>query len=246
MAELMEMNPQTPFTLEIVLPVYNEEKILRQTVLTIIQYLNDHPLPVYWWIRIVDNGSTDGTQKIGQELSQTLSRSVQYLRLEQKGRGRALKTAWGDSDADILCYMDIDLSTELEYLSTLIQPILDGDASLSIGNRLSKESTIQRSLRREFISRSYNLMLKIFLRAKCDDAQCGFKAIDGTLGRELMIQVKDNEWFFDTELLILAQRQGLKIAQIPIKWVEDSDSRVSIISTAIKDLQGIVRLFKLR
>jgi hypothetical protein len=140
--------------------------------------------------------------------------------------------------------MDVDLSTELESLRPLLEPIFEGEADLSIGSRLAPGAVIERSLQREVISRIYNMIARRFLGYKVRDSQCGFKAIRSDLARDLVPRIEDDGWFFDTELLVLAWRAGLRINEIPVRWVEDDDSRVRIITTALDDLRGIWRLFR--
>lgn len=167
---------------------------------------------------------------------------VSYVRLEQKGRGRALKSVWQTSDAEVLAYMDVDLSTDLAALLPLVAPLISGHSDLAIGTRLSRHSRVVRGPKREFISRSYNLILRTTLAARFSDAQCGFKAIRADVAAQLMPLIEDTGWFFDTELLVLAQRAGLRVHEVPVDWVDDPDSRVDIVATALDDLRGVARL----
>ena len=192
-------------------------------------------------ITIADNASTDGTWPIAQQLAAQLSR-VRAIRLERKGRGHALKSAWSTSSAPILAYMDVDLSTDLRALLPLVAPLISGHSDLAIGTRLARSSRVVRGPKREFISRSYNLILKGTLAASFSDAQCGFKAIRASVAADLLPLVEDDNWFFDTELLVLAQRAGLRIHEVPVDWIDDLDSRVDVLATAREDLAGIARL----
>jgi putative flippase GtrA len=169
---------------------------------------------------------------------------VRICRLECKGRGRALRAAWEDSDAPVLAYMDVDLSTDLAALLPLVAPIISGHSDVAIGTRLSRGSRVVRGPKREVISRCYNVILHSALAARFSDAQCGFKAIRGDVARVLLPHVTDTGWFFDTELLVLAERAGLRIHEVPVDWVDDPDSRVDIVSTAVADLRGVARLLK--
>lgn len=199
------------------------------------------PLPAV--VTIVDNGSTDSTSTIASELATELE-GVRTFRLEEKGRGGAVRTAWTRSEAEIVAYMDVDLSTSLDALVPLVAPLISGESDISIGTRLGSGARVVRSHRREVISRGYNFLLKVMLRSHFSDAQCGFKAACSLVVRQLLPQVLDNEWFFDTELLVRAQQRGLRINEVPVDWVENADSSVDILSTARDDLKGILRLMK--
>lgn len=225
---------------DVVVPVYNEEIDLGPSVRRLHAYLELN-LPVTYRITIADNASTDGTWAIATELAETLPH-VAAVHLDQKGRGRALHQVWSASDADVLAYMDVDLSTDLAALLPLVAPLLSGHSDLAIGSRLSRQSRVTRGAKREFISRSYNLLLRTTLATRFSDAQCGFKAIRADRAKELLPLVEDTGWFFDTELLVLAERSGLRIHEVPVDWVDDPDSRVDIVSTAMADIRGIVRL----
>jgi len=226
-------------TLDVVIPVYNEERDLGRCVWRLLAHLKGFPFSAR--ITIADNASTDGTLAVANGLAADFD-NVRVVHLEQKGRGRALRAAWLASDAAVLAYMDVDLSTDLNGLLPLVAPLVSGHSDLAIGTRLSPASRVVRGPKREFISRSYNLILKSTLRAHFSDAQCGFKAIRADIARVLLPVVQDGEWFFDTELLVLAERSGLRIHEVPVDWVDDPDSRVDIVDTARKDLAGIWRL----
>jgi glycosyltransferase involved in cell wall biosynthesis len=225
---------------EIVVPVYNEAAGLDRSIRRLHRFLTDG-FPFRWRITIADNASIDATPEIARRLAATLP-SVQHLRLEQKGRGRALRMAWSRSPARVVAYMDVDLSTDLRGLMPLVAPLLSGHSDLAIGSRLAHGSRVVRGPKRELISRSYNRILRTVLRAKFTDAQCGFKAARRDVLDSLMDDVQDNGWFFDTEMLVLAQRRGLRIHEVPVDWVDDPDSRVNIVQTAMTDLKGVARL----
>jgi glycosyltransferase involved in cell wall biosynthesis len=205
--------------------------------------LRDHldPFPFSFRITIADNASVDGTWAIAQDLEQQLDH-VRAVHLDQKGRGRALRTVWASSDATVVAYMDVDLSTDLAALLPLVAPLLSGHSEIAIGSRLTRGSRVVRGTRRELISRSYNALLHVTLHARFSDAQCGFKAIRSDCARELLPLVQDSGWFFDTELLVLAERAGLRIHEVPVDWVEDPDSRVDVVATALEDLRGVRRV----
>jgi glycosyltransferase involved in cell wall biosynthesis len=190
---------------------------------------------------IADNASTDDTLAVARRLSYELP-GVEVVHLAEKGRGRALRAVWSDGEASVRAYMDVDLSTDLGALLPLVAPLLSGHSDLAIGSRLARGARVTRSRRRELISRSYNRLLRVVLRARFSDAQCGFKAVRSDALTVLLPLVQDQEWFFDTELLVLAQRHGLRIYEVPVDWVEDPDSRVDIVATALADLRGVARL----
>jgi glycosyltransferase involved in cell wall biosynthesis len=220
-------------TIDVVIPVYNEQAVLERSVSSLHSFLSTE-MPFGWRIVIADNASTDATLSEARTLTRQLP-SVEVVHLDTKGRGRALRAAWLMSDADVLCYMDVDLSTDLRALLPLVAPLLSGHSELAIGSRLAPGAHIIRSAKREAISRSYNRLLRIVLHAGFSDAQCGFKAIRADVAQWLVPMVEDEGWFFDTELLVLAQRRGLRIHEIPVDWIEDRDSRVDLVRTAMAD-----------
>ncbi|UJW31738.1 bifunctional glycosyltransferase family 2/GtrA family protein [Saccharothrix sp. AJ9571] len=226
--------------LDVVVPVYNEETDLGPSVRELHRHLSLR-FPYRFRITIADNASTDRTWSIAGELAAELA-EVTAVRLEQKGRGRALHAVWLASDAQVLAYMDVDLSTDLAALSPLVASLISGHSDVAIGSRLARGARVVRGAKREIISRCYNLLLRGTLSVRFSDAQCGFKAIRADVARELLPHVADTGWFFDTELLVLAQRAGARIHEVPVDWVDDPDSRVDIISTALADLRGIARL----
>lgn len=225
--------------LDVVIPVHNEERELAPSVATVREHLLS--MPFTFRITIADNASTDATNLIARQLAHTYD-EVRVIRLEEKGRGRALKHVWSHSDAEILVYMDVDLSTDLNALYPLVAPLLSGHSDLAIGSRLARNARTLRGPKREFISRGYNYLLRGTLRARFSDAQCGFKAIRRDVAQSLLPLIEDDEWFFDTELLIVAERSGLRIHEVPVDWIDDPDSRVEIVATALADLRGMVRL----
>jgi glycosyltransferase involved in cell wall biosynthesis len=231
-------------TVEIVVPVYNEERDLERSVRRLRTYL-DARFPFHATITIADNASTDGTRAIGARLAATIP-GVRYMRLSDKGRGGALAAAWLDSHADVVAYMDVDLSTDLDALLPLVAPLISGHSDVAIGSRLASGARVKRGLKRELISRAYNALLRVSLGARFKDAQCGFKAIRADMARRLVPKVENQAWFFDTELLVLAQREGLRIHEVPVDWRDDADSRVEIIPAVLEDLRGVWRLMRSR
>jgi putative flippase GtrA len=234
--------PTVGTAVELVIPVYNEQLDLTASVTRLDRYLQDH-LPYDYQITIADNASTDGTGEMADRLAAQLP-NVRAIHLDQKGRGRALRAAWSASTATVVGYMDVDLSTDLRAILPLIAPLISNHSDLAIGSRLSRGSRVIRGPKREFISRSYNLLLRGSLSASFSDAQCGFKAVRREVAEQLLPLVQDNNWFFDTELLVIAERVGLRIHEVPVDWTDDPDSRVDIVSTAAEDLRGIIRLGK--
>jgi glycosyltransferase involved in cell wall biosynthesis len=225
---------------DIVVPVYNEQAGLERSIRRLHRFLRES-FPFSWRIVIADNASADATPAIARRLAADLP-GVQALRLDRKGRGRALRAAWTESEARVVAYMDVDLSTDLRALLPLVAPLLSGHSELAIGSRLARGARVVRGPKRELISRAYNRILHAVLRARFSDAQCGFKAVRRDLVPSLVRDVRDDGWFFDTELLVLAQRRGLRIHEVPVDWVDDPDSRVDIVSTAVTDLRGVARL----
>jgi putative flippase GtrA len=225
---------------EIVVPVKDEENDLAASIRRLHDFLAGG-FPFTSHITIADNGSSDHTWEIAVGLAAELPH-VAAVRLEQAGRGRALRSIWAASSADVLAYMDVDLSTDLNALLPLVAPLLSGHSDVAIGTRLARGSRVIRGPRREMISRGYNLLLQATLGAGFSDAQCGFKAIRREKAQELLPRTQDGGWFFDTELLVLAERAGLRIHEVPVDWTDDPDSRVNVRATALADLRGILRL----
>src|SRR5436309_1242376 len=245
MAQVLAVVASSPVLtplVDIAIPVYNEERDLERSVRRLRRYL-DHQFPFEARITVVDNASTDATWAIAQRLALELD-GVRAMRLEEKGRGRAVRQAWLGSDAAVVAYMDVDLSTDLDGLLPLVAPVLSGHSDVAIGSRLAPGATVVRGPKRELISRAYNLLLKVALGTAFSDAQCGFKAVRADVARALVPLVEDDGWFFDTELLVLAERNGLRIHEVPVDWVDDPDSRVDVVATARADLRGVIRMLR--
>ena len=227
-------------TVDVVVPVYNEEAALAESVARLHAYLSSG-FPFTWRVTIVDNASTDTTASIGAELAERYD-GVRFLHLDGKGRGLALRTAWTGNDATVVAYTDVDLSTGLDALLPLVAPLVSGHSDVAIGSRLAAGANVARGPRREAISRSYNLILRVLFANCFHDAQCGFKAVRTDVARTLVPAIEDDTWFFDTELLLLAEHNGLRIHEVPVDWVDDPDSRVDVARTARDDLRGAARL----
>jgi glycosyltransferase involved in cell wall biosynthesis len=231
---------RVPVDVEIVVPVYNEAPQLAERVTALRTFL-DESFPFRALVTVVDNASTDDTWEVATVLAGTMP-GVAALHLPRKGRGYALRSAWSTSTAPVVAYMDVDLSTSLSALLPLVAPLLSGHRDVTIGSRLARGAHVIRGPKRELISRSYNLLLKVTLRGRFSDAQCGFKALRRDAAEKLLPLVEDNEWFFDTELLVTAERLGLRIGEVPVDWVDDPDSRVNIVTTATDDMRGVWRM----
>ncbi len=234
---MSDANPRV----DVVIPVYNEEHVLANSIVALRAHLAEN-LPYSWRVVIADNASVDGTRRVGEAIAAD-HHDVTYLYLDQKGRGRALKRAWSQSDADVVAYMDVDLSTNLDSFRPLVEHIIDGSHDIAIGSRLKRGARVTRQWKREFISRGYNLLIKaMFPRRTFSDAQCGFKAISRSAADALLPLVENNEWFFDSELLLRAEQAGYLIAEVPVEWIEDLDSRVKVVATAMEDVKGLLRV----
>jgi len=232
----------SPNSLDIVIPVLNEEKALENSVETLRSFCKENVAAYDWVITVADNGSTDQTLQIAKSLSKKYV-NVQYVRLEERGRGRALKKAWSQSESKILAYMDVDLSTGLSSLLDCLDAVSNSKTQIAVGSRLvSGSKVIGRSLKREFISRSYSLLFRTMFMVSFRDAQCGFKVVSKKVVEEVVPLVKNDNWFFDTELLILAEKNGYSVLEIPVRWVDDPLSKVNIIKTAFEDIKGLIRL----
>src|ERR687889_1957565 len=232
--------PHRQVSVEVVVPVYNEQEALPKSIPALCAYLETY-FPYRWSVVIADNASTDATLAVAERLAARDSH-VRVLHLEEKGRGRALKAAWLASEADIVAYMDVDLSTNLWSFLPLVAPLATGQSDVAIGSRLLRGAMVTRQWKRELISRCYNVLIKALFGNGFSDAQCGFKAVKRSVAQELLPQIEDGEWFFDTELLLLAEERGYRISEVPVDWIEDLDSRVDIASTAMEDVEGLLRV----
>ena len=229
-------------TIDVVIPVLNEERALPGCVEQLGEFLRSSMKQHASRIVIADNGSTDGTLAVCEELAKRFPKQVSYVHLDQRGRGLALRKAWLESDADVVSYMDVDLSTGLEAFPTMINGIVDDGVHVAFGSRLARGAKITRSIKRDFVSRTYNGIIRAMMRTSFQDAQCGFKALSRGAAQALVPRVVNNHWFFDTELLVIAEKRGFKLLEVPVEWNEDPDTRVKIVQTALEDLRGLARL----
>jgi glycosyltransferase involved in cell wall biosynthesis len=227
--------------LDVVIPVYNEEAKIEACLAALVPFL-DARYPGAYRVVVADNGSTDRTAEVAEGLSARWPQ-LHCLRIPEKGRGRALRAAWLASEARVVAYMDVDLSTDLAALPPMVAPLLDGRAHVATGTRLHPASRIERSLLRDVFSRGYNLMIRLlFPRRRFSDAQCGFKALTRQAVQQLVPLVRDNAWFFDTELLLRAEQFDYRVHEVPVVWIEGRDSRVRIARTAWEDVKGLLRV----
>ncbi len=229
-------------TIDVVVPVYNEEQALPRTIPKLHGFLSEPAFPYSWRIVIADNASVDRTPEVGQRLADEYGDQVEYVRIEAMGRGRALKRTWLESPMEVVSYMDVDLSTDLDAFPALIGAIAEEGYDVAIGSRLAPESRVTRSLKRRVLTRGYNLLIKGMFLTRFGDAQCGFKAVSRQAVQRVVPLIEDNNWFFDTELLILAEKLGYRVKDVPVSWVEDPDTRVKIGGTITEDLRGLLRL----
>ncbi|WP_330348002.1 glycosyltransferase [Streptomyces sp. NBC_00582] len=243
-------------SVEIVVPVRNEAHVLADSIGGLHAHLEDS-FPFPFRITIADNASTDATWIVATDLTLRLPHAhAQRLEHKGRGRGRALKHVWSRSTADVVAHMDVDLSTGPEAFLPRVAPLLSGHSDLAIGSRPHRQAAVVRGARREFVSRSYNLLLEVGLGAlphsrlrssggtPISDARCGFKAVRTDVFRALAPHIEHTAWFFDTELLVLAQRNGLRVHEVPVDWTDDPDSRVDLVRTAVDDLKGMARMLR--
>jgi len=229
-------------TVDVIVPVYNEEQALPRTIPKLRGFLLQPGFPYSWRIVIADNASVDSTPEVGRRLADEYGEQVEYVRIEAKGRGRALKRTWLESPMDIVSYMDVDLSTDVEAFPALIGAIAEEGYDVAIGSRLAPGSQVKRSLKRRVLTRGYNLLIRGMFLTRFSDAQCGFKAVSRQAAQRVVPLIENNNWFFDTELLILAEKLGYRVRDVPVAWVEDPDTRVKVGGTIAEDLRGLLRL----
>ena len=229
-------------TVDVVVPVYNEERALPESIPVLRDFLASDAFPYDWKIIIGDNASIDGTPDVSRKLEAENPGKVEYVRIERKGRGYALKQIWGASQADVSSYMDVDLSTGIEAFPRLIKAVAERNYGVAIGSRLAPGAEVTRSVKRRVLTHGYNTMIKGMFWTRFSDAQCGFKAITREVAQRVLPMIEDNNWFFDTELLILAEKMGFRIRDVPVRWVEDTDTRVKIGKTVSEDVRGLIRM----
>lgn len=229
-------------SVDIVVPVFNEEKNLARNIPVLQDFLSTSDFPYEWRIVIGDNGSTDGTADLSQQLAASAPAHVEDFQASARGKGRAIKEAWLASRADILSFMDVDLATGLEAFPALVRAVAEDGYDVAIGSRLHHDSSVTRSIKRRVLTRGYNAMVRLMLQARFNDAQCGFKAASRAVAHRLIPEVRDNAWFFDTEFLILAQKCGYRIAEVPVVWAEDERTTIRLAPTIGSTFMGVFRL----
>lgn len=237
----MERKP----SVNVVIPVYNEEKELETSVTTLSEYLTKNLRDYTWFITVADNASTDATREIAGKLAKK-NKHVQVVHLPQKGRGRAVKHVWSESQTDIVAYMDVDLSTDLKHFSNLISALHRG-YDVAVGSRNARGSRVYgRGMLRTITSKGYIMLIKLFFLVHFSDAQCGFKAVSRRIVQDILPHIQDTGWFFDTELLLLAEKSGYRIYEEPVTWIDNPGSTVRVLKTAQGDLKGLWRMFTTR
>lgn len=237
----MEKKP----SLNVVVPVYNEAEEIEKSITILSRFLREYVFDFDWVVTIADNASTDDTLEIARRLTRRIGR-LRVVHLDKKGRGRAVKYAWQKGKYDVLAYMDVDLSTDLKHFPPLVGAIRRG-YDIAIGSRNARGARVYgRTLLRTITSKSYIFLIKLMFWVHFSDAQCGFKAISGRVVDTILPRVVDNEWFFDTELLLIAEKLGYRIYEEPVTWIDNPGSTVRVMKTAQGDLEGLLRLFRTR
>ncbi len=223
----------------IVLPVYNEEDKLERNTLKLLEFCKKnirHPFEIV----IADNNSKDKTREIAEKLSKK-HKQINYLYINRKGRGIALKTAWKEYKADVNIYMDIDLATDLSALPRLIDEVVKGN-NVVVGSRYLRNSKIKRTPFRMLISKVYNLMVRAMFKTRIKDMQCGFKAVDKKTVDNVIPRTEDTQFFFDTELILTAEAMHYKVKEIPVKWKEGKDTKVDFVRTITNYIKSLIKL----
>jgi glycosyltransferase involved in cell wall biosynthesis len=211
-------------------PAYNEENILEKNVNLILKYMGANFNN--FKIVIANNGSTDKTNDIAKKLAKD-NNEILLITTKKRGKGLAIKNSWLKFDADIYAYMDADLSTSLRDFSKLINAIKEGN-DISIGSRYLKKSVVKRGLNRAIFSKLYNQLLALLFKTNVKDMQCGFKAVNEDIIKKHIPRIKDDSWFFDTELVIMAENQGYTIKEIPVSWKSNPESKLKIIKVGFE------------
>ncbi len=229
--------------LSIILPAYNEAKRIESAVERIMEFMNSNFQD--FEIIIAEDGSTDGTDKVAEKLAEKYG-FVRHLHSDERlGRGKALNNAIKRSEYEFVIYMDVDLSTDLKHVNDIYEALKAG-YDIAVGSRLLKSSRAKRPFTRDLSSRVYNFLVRALLKSGIHDHQCGFKGFRKSRIADILDSIADNHWFWDTELLVLAQRKGLKIKEIPVTWEHGGESKVSILNDSIYMLRNIFRIMRKR
>ena len=230
--------------IDIVLPVFNEELSLEEQVHKASVFIREK-LSDLGIIRLVvaDNGSTDQTADIVRRLAQS-NEILRFVQVSRPGVGLALRTAWLQSEADIVGYMDLDLATDLGHLREALEPLTQDIVDVVAGSRLKLGSrVVGRSLKREITSRSFNYIIRWYLGTAFSDGMCGFKFLQRKHLPAIIGEGAVSEgWFFSTELLFCAQHLGLRLLDLPVTWTDDPNSKVQISKLAIQYMLAMRRL----
>lgn len=229
----------------VVIPTLNEATVIEKNLQTVILSFSSLLKNYEWQILVADNGSTDDTVALVQKLA-AAEPKLTVWHTDKKGRGQALRTVWLNNEADIYAYMDADLATDLAFVPLLFQTL--DKADIAIGTRLQKKSKTSRSFFRELSSRVYNTLVRQIISLKISDTQCGFKAIKKEVAQKILPLTTHEGWFFDTELLALANLFSFKIKELPVQWNETPDGRrkssVKVLATAWDDIVHLIKLRK--
>lgn len=228
--------------LEIAIPVLNEEEHLEKQIIKINNFLNDNFPKLLISIVIADNGSCDKTLEIAKILSS--KENIRYVTTDKKGVGRALKKAWFSSDAEFVGYMDLDLATDINCLKKIIREFSLEKYPIINGSRyLYSSKIINRKFHRAFISRIFNIILKILFSTKITDGMIGFKFFKRDIVKTLFNNgaISDG-WIFCTELLLVGEKLQIKIKEIPVIWEDDQSSKVKIINLTAEYLKALLIL----
>ncbi|KUM34597.1 glycosyltransferase [Arthrobacter sp. EpRS71] len=226
--------------LDIAIPVSNQETRLEGQLRGLHGHLMD-TFPHTFRITVADNASTDSTLRIAERLARELP-EIKVVHLDHKGRGNSLRRVWLSSPSPLLAYVDLDLPLDLSAVAPLVAPLISGHSDLAVGTRLARGAQGRFSHRRGLVARAYNVLLRVLTGARFSDAECGFKAIRADVAHKLLPHTGDDAWFFDTELLIIAERCALRIHEVPLDWTDDPDSGVDVVRTFLTDLKRLAKL----
>lgn len=230
--------------IEITIPVLNEEETIKEKISEMIDYVVKNLSNRNIKFIIADNGSTDMTEEYSQELIKKY-KNLKYIKLPEKGVGLALKASWSSSEADYVGYMDLDIATDLSALKDVVLEMDKGSEIINGSRLLKKSEVINRTFIREFTSRMFNFLLKVILKVKFTDGMCGFKFFKRKTIQSLINTGIDTKgWFFSTEILVKGYWKGIEIKEIPVKWTDDRNSKVKIISLSLNYLKNIFKLKK--
>ncbi|MFA6514085.1 MAG: glycosyltransferase [Patescibacteria group bacterium] len=226
------------------LPIRNEAEVIENNLLQLISCLNTIKLDFDWKIIGVINGSSDDSALIVESVKNSFFDKLDLINIERPGKGGAIKLCWRRSDAEVLVFMDADLAVSLEAVERLVRPVLKKEADLVISSRFISGASAQRSLQRGIISKSYAFLSRLMLNHKVQDIQCGFKVISSAAFKKIEKFLVDDDWFFDTELVVLAGIAKLKVLEIAVTWRENrastKKSKIRIFSDSFQFIKKLV------